>query len=202
MTQQTSNGTFSQGSASTGKIRLPRVVNRCTEVTAAGAMPRRQRPYEKIVFQVWHRIKLQDRPTTASNIWEFFTDPQYGTGESMPYHFVVEDSGKIIQCVPLEIVAPGAWKLNSQGVQIAVTGDFRKEPPTPAQHFAAVSLARVLAAGGIRSLTGHTETAAGSPNKKKVCPGKYFDLDTLRQEVSQVKACEDFLSKVGVQIDA
>jgi hypothetical protein len=165
--------------------------------------------YRARLPEVTNRVVVHRTGVSHSvlGIAQFYRDnPQY-TGGKFPYHFVIYDSGKIIQCVELGYVAPGAFKLNRTGIQVACHGDFRYKPPTPKQGLALIELCVLLCewVGDVR-ITGHTEVKGTSADADKVCPGAHLPMDNLRRLVEEQfrvvspLLAEKYLLKAGVTI--
>jgi len=118
----------------------------------------------------------------------FFAKPEGGTGRKFPYHFYICEDGQIEQAVRLTKAAPGACNSNRVGIQVALCGDMRKAPPTPAQLASCKVLCSELSnfLGQVR-VKGHSEVPGsfGDPNKRvggpEECPGKCFPIDEVRQ---------------------
>lgn len=141
----------------------------------------KRRSISAVKFLVIHRIGIGiDAEEIAA--W-YAANPQY-TGGKMPYHTIIKRDGTVEQAVSLNKVAPGATFLNYNGIQIALVGDFRKAPPTPAQAEALVKVAKELCNWmGTPAIVGHTEVQGASANPNKVCPGKHLNLSGLRDLV-------------------
>jgi len=147
---------------------------------------------------VLHRIKGCGNNAEEIARW-FYDNPLEGkTGKRMPYHFVVLSDGVVEQAVKLKFEAPGALKLNKNGIQLAVLGDFRRETPTPEQLKAVQELCLFLVAWNKCSITGHTDSPGASSNPNKICPGKHLSASwiTLRvKEALEEKAKAELLKQ-------
>ena len=142
-----------------------------------------ERDISKVDTLVIHRIGVGANGDEV-NKW-FAANPEH-TGGLAPYHFVVGGYG-VDQCLALsqrgEHVAGG---MNTRSIGIACIGDFRHHMMLPAQEAHLQAIIRVLNAylGGLKVI-GHTEAgpkATKQPGKQ--CPGKYVDLDGLRNLIT------------------
>jgi len=129
---------------------------------------------ERIVI---HRIALGAR---ASDIIVAFSGgislAAKATGYKMPYHYVVESDGSVIQTLPLDVIGPHAWKWNDRSIGVACVGDFRIHEPPKAQWYAAARLCRSLEMLYRADIWGHDELPEGSTDPQKVCPGAKWNL--------------------------
>jgi hypothetical protein len=137
---------------------------------------------------VLHHFGLAD---TARQMIKQFDDgrkyqPGYYTGRKTPYHFFIRKTGIIEQCLPLTFIGPASKKLNKPGIQIALAGDFTKDPPTPNQAIAVANLCIMLedAFRGRLEVLGHTEQSGTSSDPEKNCPGHHLNLQGLRREIA------------------
>jgi hypothetical protein len=131
---------------------------------------------------VLHRIENSEN---ILDLAKLFSDPAIGTGGRFPYHFIIDSRGVVHQCVPLGIASPGAGTANRAGIQVALYGDFRKRPPTPAQLAACVELcAAFVQWKPSLKIEGHTDKAGRSSDPKKVCPGKYLEPASVKLSVA------------------
>lgn len=157
-------------------------INDCTEVTTL--RPWRdvdRRLLEDVHLLLLHRIHLRslgisDQELSMSDLGEFFYDRKNGTGGRFPYHFVIFPDGEVCQGAPLEMAAPGAVNGNSTGVQVAVVGDFRKDPPTKEQVQSTSKLCGLLLETLPNKLLidGHTAKPGRTNHKGHLCPGQYL----------------------------
>lgn len=105
----------------------------------------------------------------------------------VPYAFLIEPSGAVSQLLPLEAVGAHAPGYNQSGIGVAFIGDFRTDPPTPAQvdSGVAVCVALLLQNGGSPhaqrevQILGHDETRP----TPKLCPGPNFPLQQIKQRI-------------------
>lgn len=126
-------------------------------------------------------ITLAFRDTTR------FAPGSYTSGKH-PYHLIITREGAIEQCLPISYVAPAALKrLNESGIHIALVGDMRASPPTPAQALALIELCGTLqtAFNWKLEVRGHTETAGSSNDPNKECPGAHLNLNGLRATLNE-----------------
>lgn len=159
--------------------------------------------------QVIHRLDigklLPERGAEAAPdevaAW-FGAHPEAHTACMMPYHFLVRRDGRVQQCLPVSIIGNAARKLNRNGVQIAVDGDFRYKPPSPAQALALTELCTILYQLGMTTITGHTEQVGCSLDAKKECPGAHLVIDGLRLNVRDAiaKATRQAALKAGLTL--
>jgi hypothetical protein len=135
---------------------------------------RRRATTQRIII---HRTGLGTR---AADIVAGFTggvpEAAKATGGKMPYHFVVEPDGKAVQCLPVGVMAPHAWKWNDRTVAVACSGDFRRHEPPQAQWYAAARLCRSLEMMYRADTWGHDELPDGSKDPEKQCPGGKWDI--------------------------
>ena len=149
---------------------------------------------DRVTVLAVHRVgKDFDRAVslgdTAEEICRAFLDGPAAiyTGRELPYHFVIEASGRVAQCLPLEEVGRHARRWNAAAIGVACIGDFRACPPEPMQREALVELLAGLCLGLnliARSVKGHDELAGGSAHPSKRCPGRHLDLAMLRSDVA------------------
>lgn len=146
---------------------------------------RRRWPWQKVDHQIWHRSHMtyNDRPEGYVALWG---NRALGTGGKTPYHCLIKTSGLIWWLVPWNRIAPGAAPKNSVSYNIAIERDMRHLPPTRAQWESAKWLAAMLYRDHkVTNIVGHTEFI---PSRwGKVCPGRFLDIDTLRQEAEKEK---------------
>ena len=109
------------------------------------------------------------------------------TGGEMPYTFgILPTDGTVEQCLELSDVGPHARRFSTEAVSIACLGDFRHMEPTLPQWTSLVTICIELCnwmGGGNAMLYGHDELQDASKDKNKKCPGRYLDMNTLRNEV-------------------
>jgi len=149
---------------------------------------------------VLHRIKGCGNNAEEIARW-FYDHPDEGkTGRRMPYHFVVLPDGTVEQAVKLRFEAPGALRLNKNGIQLAVLGDFRKETPTSEQLNAVQELCSLIVRWNNASITGHTDTPGASSNQNKLCPGKHLSASWVNVHVKEYLSNEakTILLKQGI----
>lgn len=104
-------------------------------------------------------------------------------GYRMPYHFVVDASGEVTQCVTVGRQAPHAASWNSRSIGVAVLGDFRRNAPTGSQWNAAATLVGLLASPERWDVLGHDEAPGGSNDPRKQCPGRRWPMEQFRSAV-------------------
>lgn len=115
----------------------------------------------------------------AEGIAAFFQ--HYKPIGKMPYTFIVKKDGEVEQALPLTYVSPGAVNLNTNFIQVAAVGDFRKTPLTVKQSSALVTLCRALCTiTDTFDVRGHMETDGASGDPKKDCPGEHLRMAGLR----------------------
>lgn len=109
-------------------------------------------------------------------------EPGSYTLGKFPYHALVLSDGRVQQCLPFSYIAPAALKrLNSDGIHVALLGDFRKTPVPLLQYDALAELCRLIQVAfnwGLE-MRGHTDTVGSSSDPNKECPGQYLDVSAL-----------------------
>lgn len=134
-----------------------------------------------------HRIALGNR---ARDVVAAFTggvpDAAAVTGYKMPYHFVVEGDGTVVQCLPLSRQGPHAWKRNVDSIGVAAIGDFTRHAPAAAQWRSAAILCHLLGKPQAWEILGHDEAPQGSRDPNKQCPGWFWDMDRFREGVHEL----------------
>lgn len=145
----------------------------------------RGRPLPKITQVLIHRIEVG---ATAEETKQFFEkDRPKWSGGKTPYHFLIQESGRIEQMVRLSQIGPHAKKYNSSSIAIALVGDFRKKEPSKEQMKSLKLLATELMYHlSIKKLWGHDELKGSSSDPNKKCPGKHIDMDDLRDTVEML----------------
>lgn len=147
-----------------------------------------QRKTEHIKYLVIHRL---DVGSTPEAIYKAFADGKpYAagsyTGQKLPYHFFLPKNpeGQIYQLHPLLDIAPHAKSFNQEGIGIAVEGDMTKGPATAVQYDTLVKLcAYLIELYGDLKIVGHTDLPNSTNTPGKICPGKYLNIERLRQAV-------------------
>lgn len=95
------------------------------------------------------------------------------------YHFVIDSLGYIYQCNPLDRITnhTGKW-YNAHSIGIAMMGNLHEHPPRREQFESLIFLINTLRKRNpdIKSIKGHREVFP-----RTVCPGKYLDMDSVRQ---------------------
>lgn len=131
-----------------------------------------------------HRI---DSGSDAKGVMDAFHGAVPGaaevTGGQMPYHFIVEKDGAVVQCLPLSVKAPHGWKWNSHSVGVAAIGNFTIHPPAASQWRSALMLCFLLSEPQGWEVHGHTEVAMSTKDPRKVCPGHLWPMDNFRAEM-------------------
>lgn len=151
------------------------------------------RPEGDITGVVVHRIQVsQEDPSygdDAREVLRFFREHPIGvkaTGGEMPYPILIDAAGGVTQTLPLCCVSPHAVSHNPSTVGVALIGDFRREPPAPAQRLVLpwVCASLLLQLGATpEHLHGHDELTGASRDPDKECPGRHLNMDVLRGEV-------------------
>ena len=163
------------------------------------------RDVDIVRMQVLHRFNplgisdLPDDPTPAE-IAEWFHDhPEHKTGRRMPYHVLYRRDGRVQQCVPASYIAPAAGTLNRNGLQVAIEGDLRYNPPTVKQAASLVKGTALFWRLGMQTVTGHSGHAGSSEDPSKICPGEHIVIPGLVYNVKELlaKKARRFAEKVG-----
>lgn len=105
------------------------------------------------------------------------------TGGQMPYGCIVCTNGKIDQCLAYGDYGPHAMRWSWCAFSIAAVGDFTQHAPTAEQVVACIQLGALLLAACDDKPLGHTEVPGSSSDSTKQCPGKFFDMRAMRQEI-------------------
>jgi hypothetical protein len=157
------------------------------------------RSLDEIDTVMIHRIE-PEVGEDADAIMDWFMSIEHS---SMPYTFVVRRDGTLEQAVDLWRVTPHGLMWNRRAVSVAVIGDFRTlselgdEPahnttgcnPSDAQVQAVISVCLHLQNALQKPLLviGHTMAPNATRDRKKVCPGSLFPIETVRKAVLQCK---------------
>lgn len=120
-----------------------------------------------------------------------FPEVAKATGGEVPYTFIVGGGsdtydGVIWQCLPVMDVGRHARRWNEEAIGVACIGDFRVKPPTRAQVHAVTDLCVELCLSlgiGPEEIWGHMELPNASADRDKECPGMFFDVERLRDDV-------------------
>lgn len=115
----------------------------------------------------------------ADGTRHYLKRPGASTGGRDPYSLLVLADGSVDQLCEIGEVTPHAAQANIYALGIAMVGDMRARPPTPAQWQTCVTLAALWYAWGLES-QGHTMLDGASSDPGKVCPGSHFGLPQLR----------------------
>lgn len=156
----------------------------------------KRRTIDEIVGVMIHRVGKDFSPgattdfgNTAEEICQEFTDGVAApyTGSKVPYSFIVEDDGRVAQCLPLSWVGPHALKMSRGWLSVALIGDFRYSSPSNEQFGSAVILVRSLLGAigqGVGAVQGHTDVPGATSDSKKVCPGECLNLYELKSAIT------------------
>ena len=105
----------------------------------------------------------------------------------VPYHFIIDKSGKIFRMLADDARGAHCAGLNNSSIGVGVIGDFRKRHPTGAQVLSAKKLCRNLIRryrGDIdrdEAIIGHDEFCVDMKGDKPGgCPGNLFPTDEIR----------------------
>jgi len=162
-----------------------RVINKIDECWDGTRIPR---PHSRISHIIVHRIGEEIGKTAVEVACAFRSqdnDWNKVTGRQMPYSFFIRKDGLIEQALEVMDVGWHARRWSKPGIGIAVSGNFNVEAPTAEQWESLAMLCSTLAYWlGIYELCGHTELPFASKDPDKVCPGKYLNMDDLREEVA------------------
>ncbi len=160
----------------------------------------RTRPLEAVKLIVVHRCNIAD--TAAETADRFINDPEVAkyTGGMMPYTFYIRRDGLVEQALHVGDVAPHARRWNIKGLGIALSGDFRFQPPTKQQMDSLTKLCAMWLAWGITDIKGHTELPYSSRDMSKECPGRHLKMSHLRQNAEDLRrsTVENALVGAGV----
>ncbi|MCK5690153.1 N-acetylmuramoyl-L-alanine amidase [Myxococcota bacterium] len=155
-------------------------------------LPRDKTAIDRLIV---HRIEVSQEDASfgdsAEETARFFIEHPIGvdaTGGKMPYPLLIEKDGTLCQTVALQKITPHARSYNPTAIGVALVGDFRHEPPEPAQYNTLISTLAALAAEldlGSAAIVGHDELSGGSKDPEKQCPGAHLSMDEVRTEVAR-----------------
>lgn len=126
---------------------------------------------------------------TAEEICQAFTEGPAAryTGHKLPYSFIVEEGGRVAQCLPVTWVGPHALKKSVDWLSVAFIGDFRDSEPSEAQNVSGTILVRGLLGmigKGIAAIEGHTNVPGATGDPRKQCPGKGLNLHEVKRAIA------------------
>jgi len=136
-------------------------------------------------YIVFHRIGGADVGLAAARRFQVSRIWGQGVGMKNPYHYYIDREGVIEIAAPMHEVTPHAWKKNRQSIGVGVLGDFRSEAPTAAQWQAALALCLLLPPS--LEICAHDELPLATSDPNKECPGRYFKVADLSQEVAEIR---------------
>ena len=138
-------------------------------------------------LMVIHRCELGDTAEDIAHAYRTRPSAAAVTGGEMPYTFVVQRDGVIEQALLLSDVGPHARRWSPRGFGVAVIGDFRMREPSPAQWEAVRALGHVCTGflGGCGRIVAHDELEGGMSDATKACPGSWFGMARMRDEIRQ-----------------
>lgn len=162
------------------------LIDQCQELALT---PYKKREISDIKFILIHRFNVPEFSGSGVQVARFFQDKKHLTRGQMPYHCVVRTNGVVDQCVVSEHIGMAATPFNKGAVQIACIGDFRKEAPSMGQVSALIHLCKeIRSLYGPIDIFGHTEKVRTRNSEySKICPGKYLDIPSIRQAVTQLE---------------
>ena len=125
--------------------------------------PRYTRSVDRISLIVVHHFAAN---TTIRNVHNYH-NTKFGRG--IAYHFVIDDSATIYQCIPVNHIGTHASGYNTASLAICFTGDLTKNSPSKQRLDVAKWLIEDLKTRypSIRTVLGHGEL----PLAKTACPG-------------------------------
>jgi N-acetylmuramoyl-L-alanine amidase len=114
------------------------------------------------------------------------------------YNYIIDQSGIVWECRPLDVVPSAAYGRNTQSVNVSLVGNFQVDdpgytgPPTDAQLTAIVELGVYLhrQLPSIERTIGHRDVATmfygGDGNYATACPGSqlYAQLPALKAKIA------------------
>lgn len=154
-----------------------------------------------------HRIEPELGSTAIELAKSFKNTTKYAagyyTGGEMPYTFVVREDGQVDQALSISDWGPHARKYNVEGLGVAIIGNLDKKECHAIQWVNTIELCKQLTwwLGEAKPVIyGHTELEGASSDPSKKCPGKFFDMNAFRAEVSLAisKEGRDSLTAQGV----
>lgn len=96
------------------------------------------------------------------------------------YHFVIDRQGRIYQTNNITDYSYHNGYDNKGAIGICMVGNLDEYPPTEKQYNSTIYICRLLRqVYKIKTCTGHKEY----PGASTVCPGRYIDMDQIRQTV-------------------
>jgi N-acetyl-anhydromuramyl-L-alanine amidase AmpD len=173
-------------------------------------LPHKVRKLKAIKSLVVHRIMDREEyfagPEAVVAAFEDTSKYAAGsyTGGKTPYHFFLDRSGRVFQLLPLTRIGPGAAGINTQSIHIALSGDFRVQPPSTGQlHGLKGLLVKLQLMLGDKEVRGHTERGFSGKVRTaigKQCPGKQLNLDAVRTQVKLALTLKRAQNAYGVII--
>ena len=135
---------------------------------------------QETVGIIYHHTAASDRPITSHHEWHLFR------GWSMVgYNYHIRTDGTIEAGRPHNIQGAHVKGQNHRTIGIAFSGDLDEYPPTIQQYESAIELQWWLEeyqGYGVLEISGHNDWSSTS------CPGKFMDLDVIRQGVIAKRA--------------
>lgn len=110
--------------------------------------------------------------------------PTYRRKGFVPYHFLVDDEGRVGRMLDIRAKGAHAGRWNANSVAVCALGDFRTSAPGDLQYQSIRStILDLFAVFGILVVLSHDETLVRDNYPMKGCPGPRFPLDRLRKEL-------------------
>lgn len=116
--------------------------------------------------------------------------PKSKQGKGYPaiaYHFVILPDGTINQCLPLTAWSSHNGFNNKNAIGVCLAGNFENHPATDAQMESLGWVIRHIreVVPYVKYLCGHREY----PKRigRTLCPGKFFDMEALRQKYAMYR---------------
>ncbi len=103
--------------------------------------------------------------------------------EDIGYHYLIDKKGKIHLGRNEKFIGAHVYGHNKNSIGICLIGNFDEEPPTKKQiHILIKFLKQKIKKQKIpiKNILGHREF----PNATKTCPGKFVDMNLIREMVS------------------
>lgn len=112
----------------------------------------------------------------------FIGHKQMGTGGEVPYHVLVRQDATVEQLLPLIQRGAHAIGYNARSWAVAVAGNWDETAMPTHICEAMIDVVATLAVLPM-NVHGHTELAGASKDPKKRCPGRFVNMDEIREAV-------------------
>ncbi len=144
---------------------------------------------------VYHHTAVSDRPITRHH--EFHLTRGW---QMVGYHFHIREDGTIEQGRPHNVMGVHAREpANSTTLSVAFSGNMNERPPTEAQYESAIELQYWLEEYqdyGELPVSGHKDWMDTS------CPGRYTDLDVIREGMEKEREDTNEVAETGIIINS